>query len=116
MINGNRLEFGYGDIAVGSYPLTQELTFTGFRPPATPGESLVDKDLELLTETIKIHIDHYLYGELKEKLQGILDRRYVIFGFEGYTFDFSNYNEESVKVCICNLDNAMLNYIFLLAC
>lgn len=116
MINANRLEFGYGDIAVGSYPITQELTFTGFRPPGVPGESLVDKDIEILTETIKIHITLDSYSELKKKLRGILDRRYVIFGFEGYTFDFSNYNEGSVKACIHNLDNAISNYIFLLAC
>ena len=47
MINGNRLKFGYGDIAVSSDGLTQRMSFQQFKPPAKCGDQISD-DVEYI--------------------------------------------------------------------
>ena len=56
MINGNRLKFGYGDIAVGSDGLTQRISFQQFKPPAKCGGN-VPEDVEYIGEEVVLQMN-----------------------------------------------------------
>ena len=57
MMNGNRLKFGYGDIAVGSDGLTQKISFQQFKPPAECGGN-IPEDVEYIGEEIILQISY----------------------------------------------------------
>lgn len=97
MIKGNILEFGYGDIAVGASNLLERITFTNIKPPIECGLAITeDMDIEY-GEQIIIQGDgtYDLYNIFKT-----VSRENRIVEYRGYTFDFTNYNEESVRIVL----------------
>ena len=54
MINGNRLKFGYGDIAVGSDGLTQRMSFKQFKPPGKCGDKVLDDREEWINRAMDV--------------------------------------------------------------
>ena len=66
MINGNRLKFGYGDIAVGSDGLTQRMSFRQSKPPAKCGDQVLD-DIEYIGDEIILKFSYEDYCEFSKK-------------------------------------------------
>lgn len=114
MINGNILKFGYGDIAVGSDGLTQRISFQQFKPPAECGGN-VPEDVEYIGEEIVLQISYDEYHEFNKQLKSVLSKEISTFGFKGYIFDFTNYNEESIKACKQRSKSAMYSYFLCMA-
>lgn len=107
MINENVLEFGYGDIAVGANPAFLLLTFQGIKPPHKCGARL-NKCIEHIGYTghpITISFESEKEClEFKELLTRVENKEIELFEFKSFIFDFSNYNEESIKVCQTKLN------------
>lgn len=114
MIYGNVLKFGYGDIAVGSDGLTQRISFQQFKPPTECGGN-VPEDVEYIGEDVVLQISYEEYCELNKQLNSVLSNSISTFIFKGYIFDFTNYNDESVKVCKRHSDSAMCGYFLCMA-
>ena len=114
MIDGNILKFGYGDIAVGSDGLTQRISFQQFKPPAECGGD-VPEDVEYIGEEIVLQISYDEYREFNEQLKSVLSKEISTFDFKGHIFDFTNYNEESVKGCKKRSERAMYSYFLCMA-
>lgn len=114
MINGNILKFGYGDISVGSDGLKQRISFQQFKPPGECG-GYVPEGVKYIGEEIVLQISYDEYHEFNEQLKSVLSKEIFTFNFKGYVFDFTNYNEESVKVCKKRLDSAMYIYFLCMA-
>lgn len=114
MIDGNILKFGYGDIAVGSDGFAQIISFQQFKPPAECGCN-VTEDVEYIGEEIALQISYDEYREFNEQLKSVLSKEISTFNFKGYIFDFTNYNEESVKVCKKRSEIAMYSYFLCMA-
>lgn len=104
MIKDNILYFGYGDIAVGD-TLDGHITFRGFKPPTIVGGD-VPKDVDWLTDQIKISVNKFSISELN-RLKQKEDKRIVI---GNYILDFSNFNQESVNVIKRHLITANLAF------
>ena len=107
------MKFGYGDIGVNSD--YQTISFQQFKPPAICGSYVSNDDVEWVGEEITIRISYEDYCELNEALAKVFDKELKSFAFKGYTFDFTNFNEESVKVCKKNLDKAIISYFRIIA-
>ena len=114
MINGNILKFGYGDICVRSDGLTQRISFQQFKPPAECGGN-VPEDVEYIGEEVVLQISYEEYCEFNKQLKSVLSNSISTFSFKGYIFDFTNYNEESVKVCKKRSESAMYSYFLCMA-
>lgn len=114
MIDGNVLKFGYGDIAVGSDGLTQRISFQQFKPPAECCGS-VPEDVERIGEEVVLQISYEEYCEFNKQLKSVLSKSISTFNFKGYVFDFTNYNEESVKACKKRSESAMYSYFLCMA-
>ena len=114
MIDGNILKFGYGDIVVGSNGLTQRISFQQSKPPAKCGDK-VSEEVEYIGEEIVLRISYEEYREFNEQLKSVLSKEISTFDFKGYVFDFTNYNEESVKVCKKHSESAMYSYFLCMA-
>lgn len=114
MINDKILQFGYGDIAVGSLDFKQCITFQMIKPPQECGCE-INKDAELLGEQIYIKIwDYNDYSVLNKLLSDAKDYpTQRIFNFKGYTFDFTNFSTESIRAVTGQLKHAV--YMMLLA-
>ena len=114
MINENRLKFGYGDISVSSDGLTQRMNFHQFKPPAKCGDQISD-DVEYIGDEIILKFSYEDYCEFSKYLEQVSDKEITDFSFKGYIFDFTNYNEESVKVCKKHLESVMYSYFLCMA-
>lgn len=114
MIEGNRLKFGYGDIAVGSSGLNQTMRFQQFKPPTICGSSVSD-DVEYIGEAITIDLSYKDYCEFNENLNLVSAKIITEFTFKGYIFNFENYNKESINVCKKHLESAMQWYFMCMA-
>lgn len=114
MIEGNRLKFGYGDIAVGADGLTQRISFRQFKPPAECGEQVSD-EVEYIGDEIVLEFSYEDYCEFNKYLKQISNKEIIEFIFKEYIFDFSNYNEKSINVCKKHLNNAMQWYFMCIA-
>ena len=116
MIKGNTLYFGYGDIAVGSnsWNYSPIVTFTNMKPPCKCGETITEKMKEEINfyEEIKIEVEDY---ELYNLLCNV-DKDNRIINYKEYTFDFTNYNQERVRLCKEGVKNALLIHQLSLAC
>lgn len=117
MIEGNVLKFGYGDIAVGASPLKQVITFQQFKPPANCGEIIDTENVEFTSDVLEMHL-----RDLKECIRFVAMLDWVksgkghTFGFNNLMFDFANYNEKSIKVCMVRAYDAMEEYLMCIAC
>ena len=114
MINGNRLKFGYGNIAVGSDELTQRMSFQQFKPHAECGGN-VPEDIEYIGDEIILKFSYEDYCEFSKKLEQVYNKETAEFIFKGYVFDFTNFNEESIKVCKKHLNYTMRYYFMCMA-
>ena len=114
MITGNKLCFGYGDIAVEFDSLFRQISFQQFKPPAEPGD-YVKEGVEFLGDRIKINMLPKEYEELYKYLKAVKQKEITSFEFKGYIFDFSNYNEKSISVVCDNAERAMKWYYMSLA-
>lgn len=114
MIKEKTLYFGSGDIAVSSYSPTQLIIFTNIKPPCECGQTITDKmveDIEFGEEIVLELNDYDLYN-----LFCSVNKNNRILKYGEYTFDFTNYNKESVRVCKDHSKNALYMYQFALAC
>lgn len=116
MIDGKRFKFGYGDISVGGNPVTRQMNFQQFKPPAKVGDKVMDDEIELIGERIFLEICYEDYQELSKLLGSVKSREISEFTFKNYVFDFTNYNEKSVDVCRQKLSEAMKFYFLAMAC
>ena len=114
MINGNRLKFGYGDICVKSDALTQRISFQQFKPPTECGCN-VPEDVKFIGNEIILEFSYEDYCEFSKKLEQVYNKETAEFIFKGYVFDFTNFNEESIKVCKKHLNGAMQYYFMCMA-
>lgn len=114
MIEGNRLKFGYGDICVGSDELTQRMSFQQFKTPAKCGNR-VQKYIEYIGDKIILQFSYEDYCVFSKNLEQISNKETIEFTFKEYVFDFTNFNEESVKVCRKHLNSAMQYYFMFMA-
>ena len=121
MIVGNRLKFGYGDIAVGTNVFSC-LTFKNFKPPEKVGTTLTpdlikNNEIKFESEEVRITLDYIEARILQEKLKELQeDESLREFAYKGYLFDFSKYNTESIRVVEKHLQTLIFSYISLLAC
>lgn len=106
MIEEKRLKFGYGDISVGSDGLNQRMSFQQFKPSAKCGDQ-VSNDVEYIGDKIVLEFSYEDYREFSKNLKQVFDKETTEFIFKEYVFDFTNFNEESIKVCNKHLNNAM---------
>lgn len=114
MINGNRLKFGYGDICVRSDELTQRISFQQFKPPAKCGDS-VPEDVEYIGDEIVLELSYEDYCEFSKNIEQVSNKVITEFLFKGNVFDFTNFNEESIKVCKKHLNSDMQYYFMCMA-
>lgn len=96
MIKGNVIEFGYGDVVVGVNPIESCIIITNIKPPLECGTKFHKGEIDVeYGLSIKIYEDniHDIYDIMRKVNK---DNRIVT--YKDWTFDFSNYNEESVRV------------------
>jgi hypothetical protein len=110
MIDGNVLKFGYGDIATGADVFSRAITFQQFKPPGECGDTL-DCEVEYIGEEIVLQLSYEEYCKLDKLMIQIINKNIVMFSFREYIFDFSNYNEESVRVVRRKLNEAISWYL-----
>ena len=116
MINGNILYFGYGDIAVRTQFLFNEIQFQQFKPPQEIGTYVEYDKVEWIGECVKFELNEEECVWWVKKLQKVLDRDTNAFEFKGYVFDFSNYNRKSVDVVVKNIYKIYNNLLTIVAC
>ena len=115
MIIDNRIFFGHGTILVGSHTIPAGITFTATSIPHPVGK-LIESNDNQRGETISFELDHTRNAELTQKLQQVENREIDSFFFCGYTFDFTCYNSESIRVIHKHRRTAMSRYIQAMAC
>lgn len=115
MIDGSRIRFGYGDVAVGS-TLFCGLKMQQFIPPQEIGTNVHGEAVEWVGPIIVI-------GSQYEDLAVILDKLTLVemgkireFHSCGYIFDFNNYNQRSVDVVRKHAKRALEFAIMPFAC
>jgi hypothetical protein len=111
MIKGNTIYFGYGDIAVGSTN-TGFITLQWFEPPQEVGEKLKNKEVNWLSDIIKLNPT---FKNLKE-IEQINEESNKQIMVDGYILDFSEYNSKSVEVVKKHMLNALSVFQLALAC
>lgn len=111
MIKDNIIYFGYGDIAVGS-TTNGYVTFREFKPLQKVGSTLSKNDVEWVSELIAIHAESISNFEL-DKVKNQTNKQ-VNAG--KYILDFSNYNNESVRVITSNRTRALRIMCMAFAC
>lgn len=94
MIIGNVIKLGYGDVVVSSCGLGY-MDFTNIKPPLEIG-STIRKDIDIeYGLRIKIYEDND--WELYDLIKTVNINNRIV-EYKGYVLDFSNYNEESVRI------------------
>lgn len=114
MIEEKRLKFGYGDICVGSDILAQRMSFQQFKPSAKCGDK-VSNDVEFIGDKIVLEFSYEDYCEFIKNHKQIIRLETTEFLFKEYIFDFTKFNEESIKICKKHLNNAMQLYFMCIA-
>lgn len=97
MIVDKHIKFGYGDILVGHNSANGSVTFEEMQIPLTLGQSLVRREVQEIEVVSSIEIIEDNEWDLY-KLISTVNKDNRIVEYKGYTLDFTNYNEESVKV------------------
>ena len=99
MIIGKVIKFGYGDVLLGANPWYGRMTFEAIKPPLIPGQQ-VDRELYGQLEIgVKIDIYESDCWELHNLFKTVNEDNKIV-EYQGYTFDFSNYNQLSVNSAI----------------
>lgn len=113
MIKGNVIEFGYGDVLVGSNPMLDIFRVTSIKPPQEIGaviDSSEDNGVEY-NETIIINVDYSL--DLYRIIKSVNENNRVV-KYKEWIFDFTNYNQTSVDVVLKHAMHAV-NFMVLAA-
>ncbi|PAD70669.1 hypothetical protein CHH83_02365 [Bacillus sp. 7586-K] len=115
MIQNKVLKFGYGTIVVTSSDFFRTVEFKYIHPPKPIGE-IKEKDLNeiVILDKVVFKYDSDMNLFYKELLNVTPENS--ILNFRGYTFDFTNYNEESLKVVIKGFKTAVMGFLLALAC
>lgn len=117
------VRLGYGDVQVGHS--IYSLYFRGFKPPIEIGANITEEviknnNIEWLTN--KIFLDFkdmqeiFTFENLIKQVADNDGENFVQFKFKDLTFDFSNYNRNSISVVLCNLAVVRENYLKVIAC
>ena len=106
MIKGNVIYFGYGDILVSSK--SNGLILTEIKPNQKIGSIPKEKDYEEI-QTISVPINPGYTLDSISKTNTSIE-------FGNYILDFSNYNEESIKVVQRAIDCVIANHYRMLVC
>ena len=116
MIEVDTLKFGYGDIYVKASII--RLIFQQISPPINIGEKIADYSKVIFDDNkVVISLDNYEeYKELSSKLKEVLTGNTRTFRFKNYVFDFTNFKEESVRVCENAVKVVGNNMMICLAC
>lgn len=115
MINGNRIQFGYGDIAVTA-DLFGRIELQQIKPPQECGSRVKWEAVEEKGECIRVGSNYNDLVKLRAQLKQVEEQKCVEFEFDGYVFDFTNYNVKSVQVCLKHVDRAIGFIMRLMAC
>jgi len=111
MIEGNVLKFGYGDIGVYCDHLGR-LVFSQLKTRYRCGaENFSRSDIG---EGLCISLDYKDYKTLDLYLKSV-SGEVKKFEFKDYIFDFTNYNEDSVKVVRTEARKAINKFLSLIA-
>lgn len=117
MVINNRIKFGYGTVGVGSDIWCGYFKVQTIHPPCEPGTLITEAcKVEYLGQPVYFHIDTAAYTELSANFEKVRSREISEFTYAGYVFDFNEYNEESVRVCVEHLRRAFYSYSVCLAC
>lgn len=116
MIHDKVIEFGYGDVGVGANVLLQNITFQNIAPPDVCGNAIDPNTSKYIGTPIEIHLDYQKYTDFVNLLNLVKEKAISQFEFDGYTFDFTNFNIESVNVCTKKATAALSLYTMRLAC
>lgn len=96
MIKGNVIKFGYGDVVVGGCNLGY-IEITNIKPPLECGQTItkdIYKDLEI---GLSVRIYEENTWDIYKLMRTVNENNRIV-AYKGYVLDFSNYNEESVRV------------------
>lgn len=97
MIAGNRICFGFGDIAVRSY--AYHLSFQQLKSPTEIGAVLNErKDIEFIGDEIRLDMSYDDCATLYLMLNEVDSGSSRVVELKGYLLDFSNYDASSVAV------------------
>jgi hypothetical protein len=95
VIVNNKLVFGYGDIAVGQHWCG--LAFTQIKPPTEIGSSIHRDDSSLDKETERKIVIRPCDIDILGRLLDSVTNDNPVFKFNGFIFDFTLFNQESVN-------------------
>jgi hypothetical protein len=115
MINGNRIQFGYGDIGVNAGFLGN-IELQQFKPTQECGSHVYYNAVEWIGERISVGSGYSDLVKLKSHLMQVKEQKCFEFEFDGYVFDFTNYNVESILVCLKTVEKSIRFTIRLMAC
>lgn len=119
-VQNNIVYFGYGDVIVNNRVIG--LCFRAIDTQVEIGqiisqEYLYDNNIEFSTDYINLFLrDLQEMDALENLLKQIDGRNFAKFTFKDVTLDFSNYNPESVKMVLGNLEVVKCNLLQTIAC
>lgn len=109
--------FGYGDVVVGNY--LNAIGFTEIEPPVEVGSSLsVETTIQTATgPEITIAFNNIeSFTDFKNAIKTINGKDCLQCNYNGYTLDFSNYNQKSIEIILDKLEVIALFFILPMAC
>ena len=116
MIQGNRLCFGYGDIAV-EYEFKKSKQVTFYQMAYSLECGLSSLEVEKIGEPIELCFqDEEDYNEFVKRLNLVDAGESKEFTFHDILFDFSHAEKASVSVCKDAARRAMFPFLIALAC
>ena len=99
MIDGNIIKFGYGDILV--YHAINSLKLYHIDKQQEIGMQYDKTNYSILSDHIIPFYSVLSIDTVISKLKDILlDKMYYQFEYDGTIFDFTNWNETSIQICI----------------
>ena len=119
-VQNNIVYFGYGDVIVNNR--TIGLCFRAIDTQVEIGqivtqEYLYDNNIEFSTDYINLFLrDLQEILTLENLLKQVDGKNFAKFTFKDVTLDFSNYNPESVKMVLGNLEVVRCNLLPTIAC
>lgn len=116
MIDGNKIVFGYGSIAVGANMSEQKIIFQHIEPPKKCGTIVMPDQTSTFGDAVEFTLNHSKYAEFMEKLVLIERGENTLFTFGGYAFDFAKFDPASITVCKIKAQQAMWLYFQPIAC
>lgn len=97
MIDGNVIKFGYGDLVIQKDRLG--INIQQVKKAGECGNNAYPEEVVFCGPWVKIPLTKEEYDEFMFLLDEAESGRLRVFSFKKWTFDFSNFNEESIKVC-----------------